>query len=80
MELKHLIAKAHLCVELNNGKRISQKEMADNLGISLRTYSEYLNGRSSPIGVEALLDLLTLLKEEQVNNLINEWKIKKNEK
>ena len=74
MELRHLIEKAHLCVELNSGKRIGQKEMADSLGISLRTYSEYLNGRSSPIGIEALLHLFTLLKDEQIIDLITQWK------
>jgi transcriptional regulator with XRE-family HTH domain len=80
MELQHLLAKAHLCVELNSGERISQKEMANKLGISLRTYSEYLNGGSSPIGVEALLDLLILLKDEQIIDLMNAWKNKNNNK
>lgn len=78
MELKELLAKAHLYAELNIGERISQKEMAKRLGISLRTYSEYSTGGSSPIGIEALLDMLSILKDEQVIELINEWKTNKN--
>lgn len=78
MELKRLLAKAHLFAELNSGSRISQNEMAEKLGISLRTYSEYITGGSSPIGMEALLNMLSSLKDEQVIELINEWKINKN--
>ena len=80
MELKDFLAKAHLYIELNCGTRISQKEMADELGISLRTYSEYLNGRSSPLGIEVILKLFTLLKDEQTKTLISEWCTKEKEK
>lgn len=76
MELKDLLAKAHLYAELNAGKRISQRDMAESLGISGRTYSEYRTGGSSPTGMEALLDMFAMLKDEQVMALVSEWKNK----
>lgn len=74
MKLKDLLAKVHLYAEINTGQRISQSSMAKKLGISTRTYSEYLRGGSSPIGMEALIDILSILSDEQILKIVGEWK------
>lgn len=66
----------HSSVEASQfGKRISHKEMAEKLGISMRTYQEWRLGNSSPMAVKAVFDMLGFLEDDDILTIIK--KIKK---
>lgn len=69
MNLKDILATAHHLVEAKEHRRISQAEMAERLGISPRSYAEYLHGREPP-GMVALVALLRMLPEGQVEEVL----------
>lgn len=70
----NLLRKLHHCVEAKLGRRISQAAMATELGISTRTYLEYLRGTNSPLGMRVLLDLLSMLDDDTLAELIAVWR------
>lgn len=79
MQTSDIFNLIHSSVETSQfGKRISHKEMAEKLGISMRTYQEWRLGNSSPIAVKAVFNMLSLLEDEDILNIIK--KIKKAQK
>jgi len=64
----------HHLIEAQSRRRITQQEMAERLGISKRTYVEYLRGTNKPLGMTVVLDLLCELKEEDQVCVLRTWK------
>ena len=52
------------------GKKISQREMADKLGVSMRTYQDWRLGNSMPQAAPAIFKMLGELDEDDVLRLI----------
>ena len=52
------------------GKKISQREMADRLGVSMRTYQDWRIGNSQPQAVTVILKMLGELEGDDVVRLI----------
>lgn len=75
-KLKDLIARVHLYVELNEGGRVSRKAMATRLGVQYRTYTEYRRGVNSPLSMKVILNFLSMLKEEQLSDVMSMWRSK----
>jgi hypothetical protein len=48
--------------------------MSDRLGISVRTYLEYLRGTNAPLGMCVVLDLLSTLDDEDVARILRDWR------
>ncbi|MFK5881853.1 MAG: helix-turn-helix transcriptional regulator [Sulfurospirillum sp.] len=48
------------------GKKISQREMAQRLGISMRTYQDWRLGNSNPQAAIAIFKMLSELEDEEV--------------
>lgn len=69
-----LLKTIHLKIQAREGARITQSEMAKRVGISQRTYVEYLRGTNSPMAMKALLSLLTQLDDEEIVKIVREWK------
>ena len=69
-----LLRELHHRVEARERSRISQAAMAGRLGISARTYLEYLRGTNSPVGMRVVLDLLCMLDDQAVLQLIQHWR------
>lgn len=69
-----LLRELHHRVEAKERARISQAAMAGRLGISARTYLEYLRGTNSPVGMRAVLDLLCMLDDQSVIQVIHRWR------
>lgn len=61
-------------LEANSRMRITQQDMAERLGISKRTYVEYLRGTNKPLGMTVVLDLLCELKEEEQVRVLKTWR------
>ena len=52
------------------GKKISQREMADKLGVSMRTYQDWKFGNSQPQPAPAIFKMLGELEEGDALRLI----------
>ncbi len=52
------------------GKKISQREMADKLGVSMRTYQDWKIGNSQPQAATAIFKMLGELPEDDVVRLV----------
>lgn len=50
----------------NNGKKISLKDMASSLGISMRTYQDWKLGRAKPQAASVVMKMLGQLDDEEV--------------
>lgn len=74
MEQNELLRTIHLRIEARERARITQSEMAQRIGISPRTYVEYLRGTNSPVAMKALLSLLTQLDDQEIVKAVREWK------
>lgn len=73
MELKELIRGAHSLIEAREKKRITQEDMAGRIGVGYRTYMEYQRGTNAPLAMKALLNLLSLLDDQEIVRVVREW-------
>lgn len=79
MKLSQIIYKIHKQIESKELQSIPQKEMAKRLDISLSTYTEWLRDTNQPIAMRAILDMLTMLNDEDIIGVIRAWKYSKKE-
>ena len=71
MKLVDLFNILHNAVEAQgNGKKISQKEMAFTLGISMRTYQDWKLGNAKPQAARAVLQMLGKLDDEDIVRIV----------
>jgi len=73
--VSELLRELHHLIEAKERARISQASMAGRLGISSRTYLEYLRGTNSPVGMRVVLDLLCMLDDQSVIQVVGGWRI-----
>ncbi|MFQ6342317.1 helix-turn-helix domain-containing protein [Campylobacter sp. VTCC 70190] len=74
MKLSQIIHKIHKLIEAKELKNITKREMANRLGISERTYIEWLRETNEPIAMKAVLDMLSQLKDDDIIQVVREWK------
>ena len=74
MPNRHILKQIHHLLEANSRMRITQQDMAERLGISKRTYVEYLRGTNKPLGMTVVLDLLCELEEEEQVRVLKTWR------
>jgi putative transcriptional regulator len=71
MEMSDLFNLLHNAVEAqHNGKKISQKEMAEKLGISMRAYQDWRLGNAKPQAAKAVLDMLGMLEDDELIRVV----------
>ncbi|MGZ8546932.1 MAG: helix-turn-helix domain-containing protein [Sulfuricurvum sp.] len=71
METNDLFNLLHNAVEAqNNGKKISQKEMAQKLGISMRSYQDWRLGNAKPQAAKAILEMLGMLEDDEIIRVV----------
>jgi DNA-binding transcriptional regulator YiaG len=67
MQINDLFNILHNSIESrNNGKKISLKEMADSLGIPMRTYQDWKLGRAKPQAAITVIQMLGRLEDEEI--------------
>jgi len=79
MQIDDLFNILHNSLESQNkGKKISLKDMAASLGISMRTYQDWKLGRAKPQAASAVMRMLGKLDDDEIlravrkiNNLKN---------
>jgi len=75
MQISDIFNILHNAVEAEyNGKKISHKEMAQKLGISMRTYQDWRLGNSAPQAARAVFDMLAELEDEDVLRVVKKIK------
>ena len=50
----------------NNGKKVSLKDMANSLGISMRTYQDWKLGRAKPQAAAVVIEMLGKLDDDEI--------------
>ena len=67
MQINDLFNILHNSLESqNNGKKISLKDMANRLGISMRTYQDWKLGRAKPQAAAVVMSMLGKLDDEEI--------------
>ncbi|WP_297994789.1 helix-turn-helix transcriptional regulator [uncultured Campylobacter sp.] len=77
MKLAHVLYKIHKLIEARELQSITQKEMARRLSVSERTYIEWLRETNEPIAMKAILDMLALLKDDDIIQVVRSWEFNK---
>jgi putative transcriptional regulator len=71
METNDLFNLLHNALEAQrNGKKISQKEMANTLGISMRSYQDWRLGNAKPQAAAAVLEMLGMLEDDEIIRVV----------
>lgn len=67
MQINDLFNILHNSLESqNNGKKISLQDMADSMGISMRTYQDWKLGRAKPQAASVVMKMLGQLDDDEV--------------
>jgi len=67
MQINDLFNILHNSLESqNNGKKISLKDMALTLGISMRTYQDWKLGRAKPQAASTVMKMLGRLEDDEI--------------
>lgn len=67
MQINDLFNILHNSLESqNNGKKISLKDMALSLGISMRTYQDWKLGRAKPQAASTVMKMLGELEDDEI--------------
>ncbi len=82
MKSNDLFNLLHNAVEAQNfGRKISQKEMAQRLNVSMRTYQDWKLGRTNPQAAIAIFKMLSELEDEDIVRVVKKVsKVLKNDK
>lgn len=80
MELKDILGKIHRTLEAEQNRTIHQPVIAKEVGVSGRTYGDYLRGTLEPKAMKALLNLLAKLENEDIVKIIRLWEEENNGK
>ncbi len=71
MEIIDLFNILHNAVEAqNNGKKISQKDMSNKLGIPMRTYQDWRLGNTKPQASVAVMKMLGYLEDDEIIRVV----------
>ncbi|UFS61689.1 helix-turn-helix transcriptional regulator [Sulfurimonas sp. HSL-3221] len=71
MEHSDLFNILHNAVEAQgNGKKITQKEMASLLGVSMRTYQDWRLGNAKPQAARAVMQMLGKLEDDDIIRVV----------
>ncbi len=71
MEVADLFNILHNAIEAkHNGKKISQKEMAKRLNISMRTYQDWKLGIAKPQASKAVIQMLGYLEDDEIIRVV----------
>ncbi|MGN8540680.1 helix-turn-helix transcriptional regulator [Helicobacter pylori] len=73
MKLSQILKKIHALIESKEIQNISQQEMANRLGVSLRTYTEWLRGVNQPLAMRAILDMFSQLNDDDIVKIVRAW-------
>ena len=78
MKLSQILKKTHTLIESKEIQSISQQEMANRLGVSLRTYTEWLRDVNQPLAMKAILDMLSQLNDDYIVKVVRTWEVSRN--
>lgn len=63
-----------LRLSVHEGKRLTQSRLAELAGVGKRSLGEWMRGATAPPGTIVLLRLLSMLSDEELVEVISEWR------
>ncbi|WP_373563526.1 helix-turn-helix domain-containing protein [Helicobacter pylori] len=72
-ETTQILKKIHALIESKEIQNISQQEMANRLGVSLRTYAEWLRDVNQPLAMRAILNMFSQLNDDDIVKIVRAW-------
>ena len=73
MKLQDFFKQCHRIIEVKNRTDYRYSDMAGKLGVSQRTYGEYMRGDISPLAAKAVLNLLSEMDDKDFVRINREW-------
>ncbi len=73
MDISVFLRKVHYLIDAKEARSVPYHEMSERIGVSHRTYSEYMRGKNAPLAMSALLNLLSQLDGDTLVKLLEEW-------
>ncbi|MBA3025997.1 MAG: XRE family transcriptional regulator [Sulfurimonas sp.] len=71
MQIDDLFNILHNAIESrHNGKKISLKDMAQSLGIAMRTYQDWKLGRAKPQAASVVMKMLGELEDDEIIRVV----------
>jgi len=71
MKISDLFNILHNAVESQNfGRKISLKDMANELGIPMRTYQDWKLGKTNPQAAKAVMKMLGKLEDDEIIRVV----------
>jgi DNA-binding XRE family transcriptional regulator len=80
MELKDFFKQCQRIIEAKNSRDYKYSEMAEKIGVSSRTYGEYVRGDIDPLAARAVLFLLSEMDDNDIVGMIRKWEQSKQKK
>ena len=77
MSQQKLFFSIHNNIERKEGRKLSHKEIANRLHCSKSTYDKYLNGKLNPKAIDNLMNLLSMMSDEDIIKAIRLYKKEK---
>lgn len=74
--LKHLQRRAQVSFD----RKLTHKELAEMAGVKKRSLDEWMRGATSPLGMGAILELLSRLPTDDAIAVLDYWKSDKSTK
>ena len=74
MTVKDLIGDIHRKLQVKLKRDLSYSDVAGIMGIKFRTYQNWRDGTSSPKSVIHFFDLISKLDDEEILNIIRNWR------
>jgi DNA-binding transcriptional regulator YiaG len=71
--LKRALKLIQLRVQVRLNRTLTNSELAELAGVGDRSFGDWMRGTYAPAGANAILQLLSLLKESDVSEVLSYW-------
>lgn len=73
-KLQDTLHQIRLRSQLAAGRNLTHKDLAALAGVTTRCMGDWMRGVTSPLGMSAVLELLSRLPEEDAAEILKRWK------
>jgi transcriptional regulator with XRE-family HTH domain len=73
-QVQNVLGQILLRLQVSQGRRLTYRDLAEMAGTSERTMAEWMRGATSPMAMNALLNLMSALKAEDATSVLALWR------